>query len=95
MKGGASVKDKETRAREAAAIRRQLADLKIPDAALAEVDAALDSFRDEGYGVTATYKLRDLGCAVALQLSTRAHTTSFARVRFEKFKKLVPVHPPG
>lgn len=82
QKKAKAVKDGGERAREASAIRRQLSDLGFPDAVLAEVDAALAAFRDQGVGITQTFKLHDVGgCSVALQLSTRANTTSFARVR--------------
>lgn len=74
-------KAREDRAREAEMIRRQLDDLGFPEESLKGIMATLEAFVEEGVSATQTFKFRDLGASVLLQLSMQPHVISFARVR--------------
>lgn len=73
-------KEEDARRGEAALIGGQLDGLGFPEEALADVRAALEEFVSRGYGVTKTFRFRELGVAVTLMLSTQPHVTSYARV---------------
>ena len=75
-----AAKTPEARAREAEMIREQLDHLGFPDESLADVRRALDEFAGEGWGLTKTYRMPDLGVAVSLLLSTQPRVISYARV---------------
>ena len=77
----AAPKTADARAAEARLIRAQLGDLGFPDDALGPVDAALAAFVREGVGFTGAHRVRELGVAVHLLLSTQARVVSHARVR--------------
>lgn len=73
-------KGEDARRREAQLIGGQLDDLGFPEETLVDVRAALEEFAARGYGVTKTFRFRELGVAVTLLLSTQPHVTSYARV---------------
>lgn len=74
-------KTAECRAAECARIVEQLDELGLPDEAAQSVKDVLRAFVADGHGRTETVKLKDLGLAVLVQLSTRPGAASFARVR--------------
>lgn len=76
-----ALKDKETRAREADMIRAQLNHVGFPAAELQDIEKDLHDFVEQGWGCTRTYRMPHLGVSVLLQLSTRTHSTSYARLR--------------
>ena len=77
---GDRLKTEEARRAEAGLIRAQLSDLGFPEETLAPIDDALTAFARHGVGYTGTHRMRDLGVAVHLLLSTQARVVSYARV---------------
>lgn len=73
-------KTQAQRTAEAVRIRAQLEEFGFPEETLTDIKDALRDFVN-GYGVTKTYVMRDLGVSVLLLLSLQPHVTSYARLR--------------